>query len=75
LWKIGLLAGFFASISTVGWFSAFALHTAAPVRAVGQSELLFALGITLFVFRQRVTTSELLGILLLTSSILLVILN
>lgn len=75
LWKIGLLAGFFASISTIGWFGAFALHTVAPVRAVGQSELLFALGITLFVFRQRFTTSELLGTLLLTGSILLVILN
>tara|TARA_B100000745_G_C20119967_1_gene383463 strand:+ start:52 stop:954 length:903 start_codon:yes stop_codon:yes gene_type:complete len=73
LWKPSLAAGFFAAITTASWFSAFALHRAAPVRAVGQVELIFSMAITIFIFRQRLTKAELLGLLLLTSSILLVI--
>jgi drug/metabolite transporter (DMT)-like permease len=75
LWKFGIAAGFFAAISTAAWFIAFALHTAAPVRAIGQFELLISIGITLFVFRQKINRVELAGIFLLGASILLVILN
>jgi drug/metabolite transporter (DMT)-like permease len=75
LWKFGIAAGFFAAISTAAWFIAFALHTAAPVRAIGQFELLISIGITLFVFRQKINRIELAGIFLLGASILLVILN
>ncbi|PZC50247.1 MAG: Permease of the drug/metabolite transporter (DMT) superfamily [Chloroflexi bacterium] len=75
LWRPGMAAGFFGSISTPAWFSAFALHSAAPVLAIGQIELLFALGFTVLVFHQRLTKIELFGVLLLLSSILLVISN
>ena len=75
LWKPGMAAGFLGAVSTAAWFSAFALQRAAPVRAVGQSELLFALAFTVFVFHQRLTKVELVGVFLLIGSILLVILN
>jgi drug/metabolite transporter (DMT)-like permease len=75
LWKPGMAAGFFGAVSTAAWFSAFALQRAAPVRAVGQSELLFALAFTVFVFHQRLTKVELVGVFLLIGSIILVILN
>ena len=75
LWKPSLAAGFFAAITTASWFSAFALHRAAPVRAVGQIELIFSLAITIFIFKQRLTKIELIGVFLLCSSILLVILE
>lgn len=75
LWKPGIAAGFFGAVSTAAWFSAFALQRAAPVRAVGQSELLFALAFTVLVFHQRLTKVELTGVFLLLGSILLVILN
>ena len=75
LWKFGIAAGLFAAIATAAWFIAFALHTAAPVRAIGQFELLISIGITLFIFRQKISKVELVGIVLLATSILLVILN
>ncbi len=73
LWRPGIAAGLFGSIATITWFIAFALHRAAPVRAIGQSELLFALVFTVLVFRQRITKIELFGVLLLLGSIFLVI--
>jgi len=73
LWRPGMAAGFFGSIATTTWFIAFALHRAAPVRAVGQAELLFALAFTVLVFHQRLTKIELFGVFLLLGSILLVI--
>jgi drug/metabolite transporter (DMT)-like permease len=73
LWRPGIAAGLFGSIATITWFIAFALHRAAPVRAIGQSELLFALAFTVLVFHQRVTKIELFGVLLLLGSIFLVI--
>ena len=75
LWKPGMAAGFFGAVSTAAWFSAFALQRAAPVRAVGQSELLFALAFNVLHFHQRLTKIELAGVFLLIGSILLVILN
>ena len=73
LWRPGMAAGLFGSIATITWFIAFALHRAAPVRAVGQAELLFALAFTVLVFHQRLTKIELFGVLLLLGSIFLVI--
>jgi drug/metabolite transporter (DMT)-like permease len=73
LWRPGLTAGFFAAITTAAWFSAFGLYRAAPVRAIGQIELIFSLAITLFIFRQKITRIEILGVLLLVVSMLLVI--
>ena len=75
LWKVGIAAGFFAAIATAAWFSAFAIHRAAPVRAVGQAELLFTILITIFIFRQKITRIEFAGTLLLVGSIMLVILD
>ena len=75
LWRPGIATGLFGAIATAGWFTGFALHRAAPVRAVGQAELLFALLFTVLVLRQRLTRIELIGVLLLVSSIVLVIFN
>ncbi len=75
LWRIGLIAGLFAAISTASWFSAFALQMAAPVRAVGQAEIIFTTVITIFIFKQKVSRLEVISIGLLLSSILLVIYN
>jgi drug/metabolite transporter (DMT)-like permease len=73
LWRPGLATGIFAAITTASWFSAFALHSAAPVRAVGQIELIFSMAITILIFRQRLSRIEILGTSLLLCSILLVI--
>lgn len=55
---------------SVGWFTAFALENAAYVFAVGQVEVIFSLIASVAVFHERVALRELVGIALLTVSIL-----
>ncbi|MEM9910087.1 MAG: DMT family transporter [Pseudomonadota bacterium] len=59
---------------SVGWFTAFTLQNAAYVFAVGQVEVLFSMAASVLVFHERITRRELLGIALVTSSILLLVL-
>lgn len=70
-WKVGC-AG---AICTALWFCAFTLHAVAPVRAVGQIELLIALGISYFYFRETPTGREVIAMLLLATSIIMVLLG
>jgi len=59
--------------ATVFWFIGFGLATVAEVKAVGQVELIFSVLISIFIFRERIRFNEFFGILLLSSSILIVI--
>jgi drug/metabolite transporter (DMT)-like permease len=62
-------------VSTGCWFTAFSLYAVAPVRAVGQIELLLVLGISFFYFRERPSGKELFAMLLLAISIIMVLLG
>ncbi len=72
-WKKSLPAGICGSGATAGWFLAFALATAAEVRAVGQIELIFSIIISIIFFKEKVQRTEIFGICMLIFSILLVI--
>jgi drug/metabolite transporter (DMT)-like permease len=72
-WRSSLIVGFSGAVATVCWFYAFSLHAVAPVRAVGQIELLFVLGISFFYFREKPTSPEIIGMILLLISIFLVL--
>ncbi len=72
-WKKSLPAGICGSGATAGWFLAFALATAAEVRAVGQIELIFSIIISIIFFKEKVQRTEIFGICMLIISILLVI--
>jgi drug/metabolite transporter (DMT)-like permease len=72
-WKKSLPAGICGSGATAGWFLAFALATAAEVRAVGQIELIFSIIISIIFFKEKVQRTETFGICMLIISILLVI--
>jgi drug/metabolite transporter (DMT)-like permease len=74
-WKPSLPAGICGTGATFGWFVAFGLATAAEVRAVGQIELIFSIFVSLLVFKEKIKRTELIGILLLGSSILIIINN
>ena len=74
-WKPGVLTGVFATTATGSWFIAFAMHSGAAVRAVGQIELVLSIAITILAFKQKITKIELTGVILLLASILLVVLN
>ena len=73
-WRRCMMVGLAGAISTACWFYAFSAHAVAPVRAVGQIELIFALGISYFYFREKPTWQELMAMLLLVVSIVMVLL-
>jgi len=73
LWKPSLAAGFTGAAASQFWFLAFALATAASVRTLALVEVLFAQGVTRFVFRQRTTLREAAGIALLVAGAVLIV--
>jgi drug/metabolite transporter (DMT)-like permease len=73
LWRPSLLAGFAGAAGSECWFLAFALATAASVRTLALVEVLFAQGVTRFVFRQNTTARESAGIVLLLAGALLIV--
>lgn len=76
LWKPSLAAGFAGAAASEFWFLAFALATAASVRTLALVEVLFAQGVSRFIFRQKTTMREAAGIgLLLAGAALIVWVN
>ena len=73
-WRRSSIVGFYGAVTTVCWFYAFSANAVAPVRALGQIELIIALGISFFYFREKPTMRELIAMLLLIISIIMVIL-
>ena len=75
-WRDSSIVGLSGAVSTACWFTAFSLYAVAPVRAVGQVELLFVLAISFFYFRETaVTPRELFAMVLLAISIIMVLLG
>jgi drug/metabolite transporter (DMT)-like permease len=60
-WRPSLFAGFMGAFASEFWFLAFAITTAANVRTLALVEVLFAQGVTRFVFKQPTTQRELVG--------------
>jgi drug/metabolite transporter (DMT)-like permease len=73
LWRPSLLAGFAGAAASEFWFLAFALASAASVRTLALVEVLFAQGVTRFVFRQKTTAREAAGIVLLLAGAALIV--
>lgn len=61
LWRPSLLTGLAGAAGSEFWFLAFALATAASVRTLALVEVLFAHGVTHYVFRQKTALREILG--------------
>ena len=74
-WRGSLSAGLFGALATAGWFTAFTLYAVAPVRAVGQVELLITLAISIIYFREKTNKIEALSIILLAISIVMILLD
>jgi drug/metabolite transporter (DMT)-like permease len=73
LWRPSLLAGLAGAAASEFWFLAFALATAASVRTLALIEIVFAQGVSRFVFKNKTTLREALGIaVLVTGAIWLV---
>lgn len=74
-WKSSCVVGFFGALTSFCWFYAFSANAVAPVRAIGQIELVIALFISILFFRERPSWKELMAIFLLVLSIILVLLD
>ncbi len=73
LWRPSLLAGFSGAAASQCWFLAFALASAASVRTLALVEILFAQGVTHFLFRQKTSLREASGIALLLAGAILIV--
>jgi len=72
-WKPSLFAGFMGAFASQFWFLGFAITSAANVRTLALIEVLFAQGVTRFVFRQPTTMREGIGIVLVVVGVVLVL--
>jgi len=69
-WKVSVWTGLTSLLGSLCWFIAFTLQNAAYVKALGQVELLFTFAGSYFIFKERSTGRELLGVVLIVASIL-----
>ena len=72
-WKPSLFAGFMGAFASEFWFLGFAITTAANVRTLALVEVLFAQGVTRFVFKQATTVREAVGIVLVVIGVALLV--
>ena len=72
-WRITSLTGLTSMLGSIGWFIAFALQTAAYVKALGQIELLFTFLYSAFWLREKTTRNEVIGIALIVVSLALIL--
>ncbi len=72
-WRPSLFAGFMGAFASEFWFLAFAITSAANVRTLALVEVLFAQGVTHFVFKQPTTTRESIGIVMVVVGVALLV--
>ena len=72
-WRPSLFAGFMGALASQFWFLAFALATAASVRTLALVEVLFAQAISAFVFGQKTSAREMIGIVMIVAGVALLI--
>jgi drug/metabolite transporter (DMT)-like permease len=61
VWRVSLWAGFLGAFASQFWFLGFSLTTAANVRTLALVEVIMALGVSAWVFRQPVTARQVAG--------------
>ena len=72
-WRPSLFAGFMGAFASQFWYLGFAIATAASVRTLALVEVLFAQGVSYFVFKQPTSPREAFGIVLIVIGVVLLI--
>ena len=72
-WPIGVWVGFTGIVASALWYSAFTLQNAAYVMALGQVELVFTYVASRFLFHERMTVYEAIGVCATALGILVVV--
>jgi drug/metabolite transporter (DMT)-like permease len=63
-WRVSLVAGLAGALASIGWFTAFALTSAANVRTLGMVEVVFSYLVSRRLMREKLSRSEQAGLLL-----------
>ena len=63
-WRVSTVAGAAGALASIGWFTAFALTTAANVRTVGLAEVVFSYLVSHRLMREKLSRVETAGLLL-----------
>ncbi len=74
-WKDSLIVGFFGACASICWFYAMSVQNVAYVRALGQIELIFTILASIFYFKEKIIKTEILGILITLTGILIILFN
>ena len=74
-WRSCAMVGFAGWAASIFWFMAFTLTHAAYVRALGQIELIFTFLVSVVFFREKVSRTEIIGVILLSGAIVLLVLE
>ena len=69
------MVGFAGWAASIFWFMAFTLAHAAYVRALGQIELIFTFVASIFFFWEKVSRTDVFGVVLLSGAIILLVLE
>lgn len=69
-WRVSTVAGSMGAIASIGWFTAFALTSAANVRTLGMIEVVFSLVVAHRFMQERLTHREKLGLGLVVTGLL-----
>lgn len=72
-WKPSLFAGFMGAFASEFWFLGIAITSAANVRTLALVEVLFAQGVTRFIFKQPTTPREGIGVVLVVIGVALLV--
>lgn len=74
-WRQAFWVGFSGAVASACWFSAMALVNSSYVRALGQFELVLSFAVSVVWFKEQPTKADVLGIVILTSGIVLVLVS
>ena len=74
LWRPSLFVGFTSALGSIGWFTAMTIQRVAYVKALAQVEFIFALLVSIFLFGEKPTRQEVLGMSLVVVGIVVLVL-
>ena len=74
-WRPSAWVGLTGVTASACWFTAMTIQNAAYVRAVGQIELIFTFLVSVVFFREKVSRTEIIGVILLSGAIVLLVLE
>jgi drug/metabolite transporter (DMT)-like permease len=74
-WRTAGMVGLLAALGSACWFTGFATAPVALVRIVGQVEIIFTLGFARFYLRESLSATEVAGLLLVGSGVVLALVS